>query len=98
MSDDEGHYEGTKDAVWDSQDERKPLAALTFWNRSQKGSLPSRDTVFPAKYDLGTAILRVSRGSETLWEIVEYVGQGRAWECIVQALEGEKKHKKFNAL
>ena len=56
-----------------------------------------RDTVFPAKYDLGTAILRVRRGSEALWEIVAYVGQGRAWECIVQALEG-KKHKKFNAL
>lgn len=83
--------------MWDSQDERKPLAALTFWDRSQKGSLPLRDTVFPAKYDLETAILRVRRGSEALWEIVAYVGQGRAWECIVQALEG-KKHKKFNAL
>ena len=73
------------------------MAALTFWNRSQKWRLPSRDTVFPAKYDLGTAILRVKQGSEAFWEIVAYVGQDRAWECIVQVLEG-KKHKKFKAL
>ena len=65
--------------MWDSQDERKPLAALTFWNRSQKGSLPSRDTVSSGMI---RAIVRVRRGLEALWEIIIHVGKDRAWECI----------------